>query len=85
MNCDRTSFRTSDVTFGSSVTATLPGQAVVLRTKRASHHRMMSGNVWDGCKLVRRSYYGPCSRFSSHEHSRQEGQIVTENRYVYQV
>ncbi len=42
----------------SAVTVTVPDQAVGLRTKRLSHHRMVHGNVWDGCKLVRRSYYG---------------------------
>ena len=57
-NFDRTAFRESDVTLRSAVTVTVPDQAVGLRTKRLSHHRMVHGNVWDGCKLVRRSYYG---------------------------
>ena len=49
---------------------TVPAEAVVLRTKRLSHHRMMSGIVWDGWKLVRRSYYGRCSRICSLKRSR---------------
>jgi hypothetical protein len=50
----------------SAVTVTVPDQAVVLRTKRLSHqhHRMMHGNVWDGCKLVRRSCYGRIHGFA---------------------
>jgi hypothetical protein len=51
-------FREADATLRSAVTVTVPDQAVGLRTKRLSHHRMVHGNVWDGCKLVRRSYYG---------------------------
>jgi hypothetical protein len=57
-----------------AVTATVPGKAVGLRTKRLPHHRMMSGNMCDGCKLVRRSYYGlysPDSHIRSLECSRQ--------------
>ena len=57
-NSDRTAFRESDVTLWSAVTVTVPDEAVGLRTKRLSHHRMVHGNVWDGCKLVRRSYHG---------------------------
>ena len=66
-NSDRTAFRESDVTLRSAVTVTVPDEAVGLRTKRLSHHRMMHGNVWDGCKLVRRSYYGRYSRIHSLE------------------
>ena len=51
-------FREVDAMLRSAVTGTVPDQAVGLRTKRLTHHRMMHGNVWDGCKLVRRSYYG---------------------------
>ena len=61
-NFDRTAFRESDVTLRSAVTVTVQAEAVGLRTNRLSHHRMMAGNVWDGWKLVRRSYYGRCSR-----------------------
>ena len=63
-NFDRTAFRESDVTLRSAVTVTVPDQAVGLRTKRLSHHRMVHGNVWDGCKLVRRSYYGRIHGFA---------------------
>ena len=35
----------SEVTSESPVTATVPTEAVGLRTKRLSHHRMISGNV----------------------------------------
>ena len=42
---DRAAFRESEVTLGSAVTVTVPAEAVGLRTKRLSHHRMMSGNV----------------------------------------
>ena len=62
--------RESDVTLRSAVMVTVPAEAVVLRTKRLSHHRMMSGIVWDGWKLVRRSYYGRCSRICSLKRSR---------------
>ena len=44
-NSDRTAFRESDATLRSAVTVTVPDQAVGLRTKRLSHHRMMLGNV----------------------------------------
>ena len=63
-NFDRTAFRESDVTLRSAVTVTVPDQAVGLRTKRLSHHRMVHGNVWDGCKLVRQSYYGRIHGFA---------------------
>ena len=69
-NSDRTALRESDVTHRSAVMVTVPAEAVVLRTKRLSHHRMMSGIVWDGWKLVRRSYYGRCSRICSLKRSR---------------
>ena len=62
--------RESDVTLWSAVTVTVPDEAVGLRTKRLTQHRMMSGNVWDGWKLVRRSYYGRCSRICSLKRSR---------------
>ena len=64
-NFDRTAFRESDVTLRSAVTVTVQAEAVGLRTNRLSHHRMMSVNLWDGWKLVRRSYYGCCSRICS--------------------
>ena len=57
-NSDRTAFRESDVTLRSAVTVTVPAEAVGLRTNRLPHRRVMSGNVCDGWKLVRRSYYG---------------------------
>ena len=86
MNCDRTASRSPAVTLGSSVTVTVPAETVGLRIKRLSQHRMMSQNVWDGCKSVRRSYYGRSSRIISLERSRSAGEPnVTENRYVYQV
>ena len=72
-------FRESDVTLWSAVTVTVPDEAVGLRTKRLTQHRMMSGNVWDGCKLVSRSYHVRYSRICSLERSRQESQNVTEN------
>ena len=50
--------RESDVTLRSAVTVTVPAEAVGLRTKRLSHHRMMSGSVCDGLELVRRAYNG---------------------------
>ena len=75
---DRTASRSSEVTSESAVTVTVPTEAVDLRTKRLSHHLMMSGNVCDGCKLVRRSYYGRYPRIRSLERSRQESQNVTE-------
>ena len=71
-------------TLRSAVTVTVPAEAVGLRTKRLSHHRVMSGNVWDGCKPVRRSYHGRYSRIPHSERSRR-GANVTETRYVYQV
>ena len=43
---------------GSAVTATTSAEVVGSSIRRLSHHRMMSGSVCDGCKLVRRSYYG---------------------------
>ena len=57
-NSDRTAFRESDVTLWSAVTVTVPDEAVNLRTNRLPHRRMISGNVCDGWKLVRRPYYG---------------------------
>ena len=78
-------YRESEVTLRSAVTVTVPAEAVGLRTKRLAHHRMMSCNVCDGCKLVRRSYYGRYSRIRSLERSPPRGQNVTENRNVYQV
>jgi hypothetical protein len=71
-------------TLRSAVTVTVPAEAVGLRTKRLSHHRVMSGNVWDGCKPVRRSYHGRYSRIRSLGALAGE-QHVTENRYAYQV
>ena len=65
VNSDRTAFRESDVTLRSAVTVTVPTEAVGLRTKRLPQHRMISGNVWGGWKLVSRSYYGSCSRICS--------------------
>ena len=67
------------------MTVTVPDEAVGLRTKRLTQHRMMSGNVWDGWKLVRRSYYGRCSRICSLKRSRagveMERKTVTYTRY----
>ena len=63
-NSDRTAFRESDVTLRSAVTITVRDKAVDLLTKRPIHHHMMHGNVWDGCKLVRRSYYGRIHGFA---------------------
>ena len=57
-NSDLTAFRESDVTLRSAVTVTVPAEAVILRIKRLQHHRVVSGNVQDGCKLVHWSYYG---------------------------
>ena len=57
-NSDRTAFRESDATLRSAVTVTVPAEAVGLRTKRLSHHRMMSGSVCDGLELVRRPHNG---------------------------
>ena len=84
-NFDRTAFRESDVTLRSAVTVTVQAEAVGLRTNRLSHHRMMSGNVWDGCKLVRRSYYGRLHGFAHSRALARKGRNVTENRYLYQV
>ena len=53
-------------TLRSAVTVTVPAEAVGLRTKRLYHHRVMSGNVWDGCKPVRRSYHGRYSHGFAH-------------------
>ena len=58
VNCNRTASRSPEVMLGSAVTVTVPAETVGLRIKRLPQHRMMSGNVWDGFKLVRRSYYG---------------------------
>ena len=63
-NSNRTAFRESDVTLRSAVTVTVQAEAVGLRTNRLPHHRIISGNVWGGCKLVRRSYYGRIHRFA---------------------
>ena len=82
---DRTASRSSEVASESPVTATVPNEAVGLRINRLPQHRMMSGNVWDGCKLVSRSYHVRYSRICSLERSRQESQNVTEIRYRYQV
>ena len=68
-NSDRTALRESDVTLRSAVMVTVPAEAVVLRTKRLSHHRMMSGIVWDGWKLVRRSYYSCMAVYHGFTHS----------------
>ena len=54
---DRTASRSSEVASESPVTATVPNEAVGLRINRLPQHRMMSGNVWDGCKLVSLSYH----------------------------
>ena len=69
-NFDRTAFRESDVTLRSAVTVTVQAEAVGLRTNRLTYHRVMSGNVCDGWKLVSRSYYGRYSRICSLERSR---------------
>ena len=82
-NFDRTAFRESDVTLRSAVTVTVQAEAVGLRTNRLSHHRMMSGNVWDGCKLVRRSYYGRLHGFAHSRALARKGRNVTENRFTY--
>ena len=76
---DRTASRSSEVASESPVTATVPNEAVGLRINRLPQHRMISGNVWDGCKLVSRSYHVRYSRIFSLERSRQESQNVTEN------
>ena len=78
-------FREADATLRSAVTVTVPDQAVGLRTKRLSHHRMMHGNVWDGCKLVRRSYYGRIHGFSPSSALRRGLKCITKTRSVYQV
>ena len=54
----------------SAVTVTVQAEAVGLRTNRLTYHRVMSGNVGDGWKLVSRSYYGRYSRICSLERSR---------------
>ena len=69
-NSDRTAFGEADATLRSAVTITVPDKAVDLLTKRLTHHRMMSGNVWDGYTLVSRSYYGRFSRIFSLSRSR---------------
>ena len=76
-NSDRTAFRESDVTLRSAVTVTVPAEAVSLRTRRLPHHRMMSGNVWEGWKL---SYYGRCSRISLERSRVAQGQGSKCNR-----
>ena len=81
-NFDRTAFRESDVTLRSAVTVTVQDEAVGLRTNRLSHHRMMSGNLWDGWKLVRQSYHGRYLRICSLGALAGE-QNVTESRYLY--
>ena len=43
---------------GGGVTVTASAEVVVSSIRRLSHHRMMSGNVFDGLELVRRPYNG---------------------------
>ena len=59
----------ADYARGSAVTVTTSAEVVGSSIRRLSHHRMMSGSVCDGCKLVCRSYYGRYSRIRSFERS----------------
>ena len=55
---------------GNGFSVTASAEVVLLSIGRLCHHRMMSGNVCDGWKLVSRPYYGRCSRIHSLERSR---------------